>query len=114
MLLVQIGKLPTHDGGDTGFLNSYFPDWWSRSAAARLEFRYNAQRTLYWMTQKQPGYWNAVKPIKVLHFSSSPKPWQAPDKKGELELIWWQHFMQSQLGASLGDDVARAISGLTF
>ena len=25
----QLDKLPSHDGGDTGFLNSFFSDWFS-------------------------------------------------------------------------------------
>mmetsp|Transcript_60771 Transcript_60771/g.166906 ORF Transcript_60771/g.166906 Transcript_60771/m.166906 type:complete len:110 (+) Transcript_60771:105-434(+) len=95
----KLGTLPTHDGGDTGFLNSYFSDWYTRPSAARLPFAYNAQRTLHWFThEKQPGYWNVCKPIKVIHFSSSPKPWESPDKKGELELVWWSHFMKAQMG----------------
>ena len=53
----------------------------------------------------QPGYWNVCKPIKIIHFSSSPKPWEAPDKKGELELIWWQHFMAAQMG-DMGIDLS--------
>lgn len=108
----RLAELGTYDGGDTGFLNNYFSDWYERPAAARLPFRFNAQRTMHWLTHdKQPGYWDRCKPIAVLHFSSSPKPWQVPDKKGELELVWWQHFMQAQLGASLGVDFARALSG---
>eukprot|EP00617_Octactis_speculum_P027948 CAMPEP_0185749290 /NCGR_PEP_ID=MMETSP1174-20130828/8023_1 /TAXON_ID=35687 /ORGANISM="Dictyocha speculum, Strain CCMP1381" /LENGTH=215 /DNA_ID=CAMNT_0028425345 /DNA_START=8 /DNA_END=655 /DNA_ORIENTATION=+ len=97
-MLAQVSILPSHDGGDTGFLNAFFPDWWRSPPAARLPFRYNAQRTLHWFThEKQPGYWNAVQPVKVIHFSSSPKPWECPDKKGELELIWWQNFMAAQM-----------------
>ena len=34
--------------GDTGFLNSFFPDWFSWPAEQRLPFRYNALRTMYW------------------------------------------------------------------
>jgi hypothetical protein len=83
------------------------PRRFERPAAARLAFRYNAQRTLHWFTHpKAPGYWRAVQPVAVLHFSSSPKPWEAPGKKGELELVWWKFFMQSQLGASLGPAAA--------
>mmetsp|Transcript_13368 Transcript_13368/g.26421 ORF Transcript_13368/g.26421 Transcript_13368/m.26421 type:complete len:83 (-) Transcript_13368:27-275(-) len=47
---------------------------------------------------KQPGYWKAVEPIKVIHFSSSPKPWESPDKKGPLELVWWGFFFQAKMG----------------
>lgn len=49
-----------------GFLNAYFSDWFSRPAAARLPFRYNALRTVYWTTHdKNPGYWEAIGPVKV-------------------------------------------------
>ena len=100
-MISRLAELGTYDGGDTGFLNLFFPNWWHSSPpAARLPFRYNAQRTLHWFTySQQPGYWDVCKPIAVLHFSSSPKPWECPEKKGELELIWWEHFA-SALSAS--------------
>ena len=41
-------------------------------------------------------------PIRVLHFSSAPKPWQAPDRKGDLEMVWWEVFLGSQV-AGLGE-----------
>ena len=50
--------------------------------------------------EKQPGYWNSIKPIKILHFSSTPKPWNNAEKKGDLEMIWWQFYIQSQLFSS--------------
>lgn len=34
---------------------------------------------------------------QVLHFSSSPKPWEEAKRKGDLEMLWWQHFVQLQL-----------------
>jgi glycogenin len=65
-MLSLIGTLPSHDGGDTGFLNSYFRSWYSGPPESRLSFGYNAQRTLYWFThQKQPGYWQSISPLKV-------------------------------------------------
>lgn len=49
-----------------GFLNAYFSDWFSRPAASRLPFKYNALRTVYWTTHdKNPGYWEAIGPVKV-------------------------------------------------
>ncbi|CAK0860007.1 unnamed protein product [Prorocentrum cordatum] len=72
-MMAQVPKLGSHDGGDTGFLNSFFPSWYEWSSQHRLPFRYNALRTMYWFTHKNPGYWEAIKPIKILHFCSSPK-----------------------------------------
>ena len=88
-------ETPSYDGGDTGFLNAHYPGWFAMPAANRLPFGYNAQRTLHWMTfAKQPGYWNAVKDKKILHFSSSPKPWQDAKRKGELEALWWAAYLE--------------------
>jgi glycogenin glucosyltransferase len=94
-------------------LNYYYPDWYERPSAARLPFRYNAQRTLHWLTHaKQPGYWRAVGSIAVLHFSSNPKPWDSPNKKGELELIWWKYFMQAQLSSATGQGLPKDVAAL--
>lgn len=95
-LVEQSGRLESYDGGDTGFLNAFFPGWYLSGPESKLPFRYNAQRTMYYFTKKSPGYWNSVKPIKVLHFSSSPKPWDAAalqsNRQGELERLWWEIF----------------------
>ncbi|CAE8604628.1 unnamed protein product, partial [Polarella glacialis] len=56
-MMRQVPLLPSHDGGDTGFLNSFFPEWYTWPAEQRLPFRYNALRTMYWFTRANPGYW---------------------------------------------------------
>ena len=93
-MIAGVGILPSHDGADTGFLNSFFPHWFSGPAECRLPFGYNAQRTLHWFTYaQQPGYWQSIKPLKVIHYSSSPKPWKinpSDGQMGELEWIWWR------------------------
>eukprot|EP00928_Gymnodinium_smaydae_P044265 TRINITY_DN29535_c0_g1_i1.p1 TRINITY_DN29535_c0_g1~~TRINITY_DN29535_c0_g1_i1.p1 ORF type:complete len:298 (+),score=58.30 TRINITY_DN29535_c0_g1_i1:52-894(+) len=96
-MLREMQRLPSHDGGDTGFLNAFYPNWYTWPAEQRLPFRYNALRTMYWFTHANPGYWDAVKPIKILHFCSSPKPWDPDAKKGDLEQLWWQHYLRSQI-----------------
>eukprot|EP00929_Paragymnodinium_shiwhaense_P038165 TRINITY_DN20218_c0_g2_i1.p1 TRINITY_DN20218_c0_g2~~TRINITY_DN20218_c0_g2_i1.p1 ORF type:complete len:293 (-),score=58.98 TRINITY_DN20218_c0_g2_i1:92-901(-) len=96
-MLQRIPTASSHDGGDTGFLNSFYPSWYEMPAAHRLPFRYNALRTMYWFTHANPGYWEAVKPIKVLHFCSSPKPWDPEAKKGDLEQLWWTYYLRSQM-----------------
>ena len=132
----QLSDTQSHDGGDTGFLNTFFPEWYSLPSQHRLPFRFNAQRTMHWLTfSGNPGYWLSIRPVAILHFSSNPKPWNLSDEtnravtttsaaevssneikqrerqnpsknqKGELEMIWWHYFMESQLGigsAALG------------
>ena len=85
--------------------------------------------------EKNPGYWEAVKPLKVrtdyreeitdspevksrdrrlsawsrvlglggngqvVHYCSSPKPWEDPKRKGDLEMVWWEFMVRMQLAA---------------
>lgn len=73
------GAHDLHPPRPTGFLNSYFDTWYASPPACRLAFGYNALRTLHWMTAKRaPGYWNAVRPLKIIHYCSTPKPWDSP------------------------------------
>ena len=96
------GKTPSYDGGDTGFLNALFPTWFEASAAHRLPFGCNAQRTMFHATHDAaPGYWRAVSPLKIVHFCSWPKPWntEGARKKGDLEMMWWRLFTVSKVPA---------------
>jgi glycogenin glucosyltransferase len=69
----------SYDGGDTGFLNSYYPNWYNDMPSySRLSFGYNAQRFMHHCTfDKQPKYWDeGIEDIRIIHYSSSPKPWE--------------------------------------
>ena len=92
-MIEKITILSSYDGGDTGFLNAFFPNWYLGDNNTRLPFGYNAQRTMYWFThEKRPGYWDSIKNLKIIHYSSSPKPWESGIKLGELELLWWSNL----------------------
>eukprot|EP00466_Bigelowiella_natans_P007977 jgi/Bigna1/144898/aug1.92_g19606 len=58
----------SYDGGDTGFLNRIFPRW-------------------YWE-------WSVVPNLHIIHYASSPKPWEVPAEDNrrtdKLEKIWWK------------------------
>lgn len=80
----------SYDGGDTGFLNSFYPGWYSEMPShARLPFGYNAQRFMHHCTyKKRKNYWDdAIADLCIIHFSSSPKPWEQktgkPDSKAQ-------------------------------
>ena len=93
----KIDKLETYDGGDTGFLNAFFPDWFNNEENyVRLEYGFNAQRTLQIYTQKRTmAYWNQVvsRGLYIIHFSSSPKPWSGKSIC-EADLIWQQYMLE--------------------
>lgn len=77
----------SYDGGDTGFLNSYYSGWYrDMPSYSRLSFGYNAQRFMHHCTsEKQPKYWDeGIDQVRIIHFSSSPKPWETTlDVDGE-------------------------------
>lgn len=77
-LLEKAKNTVSYDGGDTGFLNAVFNEWYSYPIEGRLSFKYNAQRFMHQCTYgKQPKYWDVgVGNIAIIHYSSSPKPWQ--------------------------------------
>ena len=90
-MLLALTRLSSYDGGDTGFLNAFFSDWYQRSSDARLEFGFNALRTMKWFTRKNPRYWREAVDVRVLHFCSSPKPWDLSlEKADDLDLLWYQ------------------------
>ena len=79
-------KCTSYDGGDTGFLNSYYPGWYSSMpASSRLSFGYNAQRLMYHYTyQNRPQYWDeGIDNLYIVHYSSSPKPWSIMNLSAE-------------------------------
>merc|ERR1719253_1246080 len=117
------GGLRSYDGGDTGFLNAYYPGWYAAMpASSRLPFGCNAQRLMHHCTHvKRPQYWDdAIKDLAIVHYSSSPKPWEALSephdeaprppayldekdashvraaRQGKLEEMWMDTYKQSQ------------------
>jgi len=67
-----IGKLPSYDGSDQGFLNAYFADWFTGPAEHRLPAKYNASQVLYLYG---PAWSDMLPDIRVLHYMGSYKPW---------------------------------------
>mmetsp|Transcript_30124 Transcript_30124/g.40032 ORF Transcript_30124/g.40032 Transcript_30124/m.40032 type:complete len:287 (-) Transcript_30124:295-1155(-) len=82
-LINASSTMESYDGGDTGFLNAYYPSWFQNMPSmSRLPFGYNAQRFLHHCTyKKQPKYWDVGigDDLHVIHYSSSPKPWEIND-----------------------------------
>ena len=124
-MMEKISTLPSYDGGDQGFLNSYFPDWFHGDACYRLPQIYNvSQLTFFYHTA-----WNRLLPVmKILHFTGS-KPWQrrknwknrikerlkgrpkyAPRRGPTPNDIWWRihNEMQQELARreTIGETIA--------
>jgi lipopolysaccharide biosynthesis glycosyltransferase len=33
---------------------------------------------------------------QIIHYCSSPKPWEDGKRKGDLEMLWWTRFVAAQ------------------
>jgi hypothetical protein len=112
-------EIESYDGGDTGLLNSIFPEWSAgdlfqrkkndrfvfneiigmKMNIQRLPFGYNAQRLMNVYTRSKPSYWNHAVDVHVIHYSSNPKPWTLVThlSRKPIDEIWWKNFELSDL-----------------
>jgi glycogenin len=75
----KFASLPSYDGGDQGFLNSFFRDWFESSHHNRLRFGYNYALE---SARMEPSYLDSLKSSKslfVIHFWGRMKPWKLGD-----------------------------------
>ena len=81
-LMAEKDSLPTYDGGDQGFLNSYFKNW------KKLDIKYNAGKRIYSETR---AHWDRID-HHVIHFVGG-KPWLGGEAGyEELEKLWFRYF----------------------
>jgi glycogenin glucosyltransferase len=105
---VSPNSCTSYDGGDTGFLNSYYPNWFGGMPEySRLSFGYNAQRFMHHCTyEKQPKYWDdGIDDVYIVHFSSSPKPWETKSSNEASD----NTKAASYLGAKDSDAIQKAV-----
>ena len=83
-IIAQKDTLYTYDGGDQGFLNSYFKDW------KKLDIKYNAGKRIY---SETPEHWGRID-HHVIHFVGG-KPWLGGEAGyEELERLWFDYFYE--------------------
>lgn len=92
---VMMERLPvteTYDGGDQGFLNSYFADWYSRPVSYRLPIGYNLFHFLYQFLRSHPGLQRSLeREAKILHYSVQ-KPWRLAPQLTGASATWWNMY----------------------
>lgn len=81
-MIAKKDTLFTYDGGDQGFLNSYFRSWF------KLDIKYNAGKRIY---SETPDHWAQID-HHVIHFVGG-KPWLGGELGYEaLEALWFNYF----------------------
>ncbi len=83
---------PTYDGGDQGFLNSFFPGWWEAGAAHRLPPRYNLHHFVFQFLRAHPSLRRQfLDEVRVVHYTLQ-KPWLQTTLTGA-SALWWARYL---------------------
>ncbi len=83
----------SYDGGDQGFLNTFFPDWYALPAGHRLPTGYNMHHFIYQFLRGHPGLAAHVEgKTKIIHYTVQ-KPWRSkPTLTGGSKEWWGMYF----------------------
>lgn len=88
-MLEALEELESYDGGDQGFLNSFFSQW------RPLPLTYNTTKRLY----SHHAELFSIDDLKVLHYVGV-KPWEPhthPQRYAELDWVWLEHLQPWEL-----------------
>jgi glycogenin glucosyltransferase len=93
-MLDRLGSEPSYDGGDQGFLNRFYPDWWAMPVAHRLPPGYNLHHFVFQFLSAHPSLRAALEQeVRIVHYTLQ-KPWMAPTLSGGSSL-WWQEYYEA-------------------
>ncbi len=82
---------PSYDGGDQGFLNWYYGDWWSMPAEHRLGSSYNMHHFIFQVMAGHPALREqCLREVKIVHYTLQ-KPWMGVTLTGAAQL-WWEKY----------------------
>jgi glycogenin len=92
-MLRQLAESPTYDGGDQGFLNTFFGDWYTGPGDRRLPTWYNLPNFIYQFMQAHPSLKaESAREAKIIHYLVQ-KPWQSPSTVTGGSEIWWSAYL---------------------
>jgi glycogenin glucosyltransferase len=91
-IVESLWDTPSYDGGDQGFLNVFFSNWYELDASHRLPAGYNLQNFIFQFLQGHPSLKRALQnEAKVIHYSVQ-KPWQAKAAFTGGSKAWWDAY----------------------
>jgi glycogenin glucosyltransferase len=101
MMDVLLGS-DSYDGGDQGFLNVFFADWYSSPAAHRLPAGYNLHQFIYQFLRAHPTLLPQLeREAKVIHYTVQ-KPWLSTSTLAGGSEAWWEMYFDVHPEAASG------------
>jgi glycogenin glucosyltransferase len=91
-MLETLWDTPSYDGGDQGFLNIFYSDWYAMDVSHRLPAGYNLQNFIFQFLRGHPSLKEALlREAKVIHYSVQ-KPWLAKTALTGGSEAWWNAY----------------------
>ena len=114
-MVQALAVAPSYDGGDQGFLNTFFSDWYAMPAEHRLPVGYNLASFIFQFAHGHPTLRATLaREAKILHYMVQ-KPWQAQATLTGGSEAWWQmYFAAHPEKASRWKGRLHAIEDWTF
>jgi glycogenin glucosyltransferase len=92
-MLTALSRTTTYDGGDQGFLNGFFGDWYTGPASHRLPTWYNLPNFIYQFMQAHPSLRAEVEhEARIVHYLVQ-KPWQSASTVTGGSALWWGAYL---------------------
>lgn len=93
-LMEALTTAETYDGGDQGFLNLFWPEWWAMPQQHRLPPTYNMPHFNFQFIHAHPGLRRRfLKETRIVHYTLQ-KPWQSFMLTGGAD-TWWRKFFSA-------------------
>jgi hypothetical protein len=93
-MLDALSESSSYDGGDQGFLNTYFGDWYGGRAERRLPTWYNLPSFIYQFMHAHPSLRAEVeREARVIHYTVQ-KPWRSASTVTGGSEVWWNTYLE--------------------
>ncbi len=91
-MLERLGSVPSYDGGDQGFLNEFFHDWYAMPVEHRLPIGYNVHNFIFQFLHSHESLKaELARRVKVIHYTLQ-KPWLSNPTVSGGAALWWRTY----------------------
>jgi hypothetical protein len=92
-MLSALAAAPSYDGGDQGFLNTFFGDWYTGAGERRLPAWYNLPNFIFQFMHGHPSLRAEVeREARIIHYMVQ-KPWQSRSTVTGGSETWWNAYL---------------------
>lgn len=94
-MVAALAAAPSYDGGDQGFLNTFYADWYAMPIEHRLPVGYNLASFIFQFAHGHPTLKATLaREAKILHYMVQ-KPWKAASTLTGASEAWWNTYFDA-------------------